>query len=506
MRRIIILLAVIGIACVLPLAACGDEADDATTQPSDTSAATTGAPTTQAPTGEKEIIGVCLPALDNPLMLEIQDTFVTNFGGDYNVQVSSADGNANTQAAQVENYTTMGAKFICVMAVEATSLLPKLEAAREAGVIVMVIGGEPGESGRDAVMKMDQFLAGEYCALLGKNWVDETYPGAAPQSIETAVFISSLTTESVQRSNGLLMISEPYLKDWAGAYIDAAGNSISDKDGKYLAGKSEADRVANPVYCPAVKIVQTPTAEMFQAGQTAMQNVLTTNPEVKLVLAYASDGGSGASQAIMDEIAKGAGSVIDDLSKVAVFGVGMFGPEGDAVKAAAKGEGALRGVIAFGGGDLPGETAAIVTKILSGEEYPEVTWDALTLVTAANGELVFTPMAKQGVVNVTPLTPVAGDAGATGTGSAGGAQTGIFFEDQGNDVVKITDVPGPGMSFPVHTSGDMASTIEAFDASGASLGPLQTDDGMLDYSSVADTVAKIVVTNPHGTVAEYLVP
>ena len=63
----------------------------------------------------------------------------------------------------------------------------------------------------------------------------------------------------------------------------------------------------------------------------------------KLVLAYASDGGSGASQAIMDEVGKGGGSVIKDLSKVGVFGVGMFGPEGDAVKAAAAGNGALQG-------------------------------------------------------------------------------------------------------------------------------------------------------------------
>ncbi len=44
---------------------------------------------------------------------------------------------------------------------------------------------------------------------------------------------------------------------------------------------------------------------MFQAGQTAMQNILTTNPEVKLVIAYAGDGGMGASQAILDEYAKG---------------------------------------------------------------------------------------------------------------------------------------------------------------------------------------------------------
>ena len=73
--------------------------------------------------------------------------------------------------------------------------------------------------------------------------MEETYPGAAEGSIETAVFVVVLTTEAVQRTNGLLMISEPYLKDWEGAYIDAEGNAISDKDGKYLEGKSEADRV-----------------------------------------------------------------------------------------------------------------------------------------------------------------------------------------------------------------------------------------------------------------------
>jgi ABC-type sugar transport system substrate-binding protein len=418
MKRLLIVLAVLVVALVLPLAACGGEAST-TTQPPDTGAATTGAPTTGAPTtgapttgapttqagGGKETIAVCLPAMDNPLMLEISDTFTKTFGADYDVQVASADGNANTQSSQVENYTAMKVKFMCVMAVEATSLLPKLEAARAAGIKVMVIGGEPGESGRDAVMKMDQFLAGEYCALMAKQWVDATFPGAAAGSIETAVLTSSLTTEAVQRTNGLLMISEPYLKNWEGAYIDATGAPISDKDGTYLDGKTDADRVANPVFCPAAKIVQTPTAEMFQPGQTAMQNILTTNPNVQLVLAYASDGGSGASQAIMDEVGKGGSSVIKDLSKVAVFGVGMFGPEGDAVKAAAAGKGALRGVIAFGGGNLPAETVAIVQKILSGGDFPEITWDALTIVTAGNGDLVFTPMTNQGVISATPVKP-----------------------------------------------------------------------------------------------------
>ena len=388
-------LTVVVLVAMLLLVACGG---------TPTQAPATKAPATQVPptAEEKGTIAVCLPALDNPLMLALRDAFVNTFGDKYIVEVASADGNPNTQATQVENYAAMKVKFMFVMAVESSSLLPKLEAARAAGILVMVGGGEPGESGRDAVMKMDQFLAGEYAALMGKEWVEKTFPDAAEGSIETAVFLSSLTTESVQRSNGLLMISEPYLKNSAGEYIDATGTAISDAEGNYVSGKSESDRVPNPAYSPAVKIVQTPRAEMFQAGQTAMQNVLTTNPNVKLVLAYASDGGNGASKAIMDEYAKGASSAIKNLDEVAVFGVGMFGPEADAILESAEGKGVFRGAVAFGGGDLPGSTVAIISKILGGEEYPEVTWDPLALATAVNGELSVVPMANSGVLSDTP--------------------------------------------------------------------------------------------------------
>jgi ABC-type sugar transport system substrate-binding protein len=334
-------------------------------------------------------------------MLEIKDTFVKNFGADYDVQVSSADGNPNTQSNQVENYTAMKVKLLCVMAVEATSLLPKLEAARKAGVLTLVIGGEPGASGRDAVMKMDQYLGGAYCAWMGKQWVEATFPSAAPGSIETGIFTSQLTTEAVQRSSGLLMIGEPYLKDFTGAYVDAQGNPLSDEKGAYLAGKSDADRVANPVYCPAVKIVQKTDAEMFQAGQTAMQNFLTQSPNIQLVLSYASDGGNGASQAIMDEVAKGSGSVVKDLSKIAVFGVGVFGTEADAIMQSASGKSVFRGAVAFGGTDLPGKTAELVKKMLAGEEYPEITWDELACMTVGgDGQLATKPMVNQGVITV----------------------------------------------------------------------------------------------------------
>ena len=349
---------------------------------------------TEAPAG-KPVIAVVLPALDNPLMLGFQDAFKGAFGADYDVQVSSADGNPNNQATQVENFTAMKPKFMFVMPVESTSLVPKLIAARDAGVNVLVAGGDPGNADAyDGVMMMNQFLAGSFEAWMAKQWVDQNYPDAADGSIETAIFESTLNTDAAARSAGMKMIAEPYLKNVKGEYVDATGKVVD-----------EANKIANPAYSSKVKVVQTMQAEMFQAGQTAMQNILTTNPNVKLVLAYAGDGGMGASQAIVDEFAKGPGiSAIDDLSKVAVFGVGMIGPEGAAVMDSATNKTVFRGTIRFGG-DLVGRTIEYATKMLNGET-PGVIYDPLDVVTPVDGKLMGLPIEQSEYFAVPTGQPV----------------------------------------------------------------------------------------------------
>ncbi len=208
-----IVLAVILIAGIL-LSACSI----APAKSTDVSGAATTVPqSNQAQAGAKPIIAVSLPSLDNPLMLGFQDSFKKAYGNQYDVQVASADGNANTQATQVENFTAMKPKFMFVMPVESTSLVPKLNAARKAGVIVLVAGGDPGDpNSYDTVMMMNQYLAGWYEAYMVKQWVDKTYPDAADGSIETAIFESTLNTEATDRSTGEKMIAEPYMKNVKG--------------------------------------------------------------------------------------------------------------------------------------------------------------------------------------------------------------------------------------------------------------------------------------------------
>jgi ABC-type sugar transport system substrate-binding protein len=243
-------------------------------------------------------------------------------------------------------------------------------------------------------MMMNQYLSGWYEAYMAKQWVDATYPDAADGSVETAIFESTLNTEATSRSNGIKMIAEPYMKNVAGELIDAAGNVVTD-----------ANKVANPAYSSKVKVVQVVQAEMFQAGQTAMQNILTTNPDVKVVLAYAGDGGMGASQAIVDEFAKGENlSVVKDLNKVAVFAVGMIGAEGPAVLDSANNKTVFRGTIRFGG-DLVGRTNDIVKDMLNGKVI-KVIYDPLDIVTLIDGKLMALPIEDTEVFVVPTGSPM----------------------------------------------------------------------------------------------------
>jgi ribose transport system substrate-binding protein len=391
-KKISAVLAILLIAS-LALTACGPKATEA---PTAVVTEVQTEPPTEVATAEPmaNIVAVCLPALDNPLMLGFQDAFIGAFGANYDVQVASADGNPNTQATQVQNFTAMRVKFMFVMPVESSSLVPSLIAAREAGVIVLVAGGDPGNADAyDSVMMMNQYLSGWYEAYMAKQWVDATYPDAADGSIETVIFESTLNTEAVNRSNGEKMIAEPYLKNVNGEYVDAAGNVVTD-----------ANKVANPAYSSKVTVVQVVQAEMFQAGQTAMQNILTTNPNVKLVLSYAGDGGMGASQAILDEYAKGPGiSVIEDLNKVAVFGVGMIGAEGQAVVDSMTNKTVFRGTIRFGG-DLVGRTIEFAGKMMNGD-ITKIIYDPLEIIVPIDGKLMSTAIEDTEVFKVPTAAP-----------------------------------------------------------------------------------------------------
>jgi ABC-type sugar transport system substrate-binding protein len=281
------------------------------------------------------------------------------------------------------------------MPVESSSLVPMLIAARQAGINVLVAGGNPdNRNAYTAVMLTNQFLAGSFEAWMAKQWIDETYPNASEGSIETAILESTLNADAVDRSAGMKMLIQPFLKNAKGEFVDATGIVVT-----------EANKVANPAYTLKVKVVQIAQAEMFQAGRTAMQDILITNPKVKVVLAYTGDAAMGASQAILDEFARGSGvSAIGELSKVAVFGVGMTGLEGAAILDSASNKTVFRGTIRIGG-DVVGRTMEYV-KLMLTTETEGILYDPLEVVTVVGGKLMALPVVQNKFFTVPDGQPI----------------------------------------------------------------------------------------------------
>ncbi len=374
MKKVLSIL--LAICFIFSLTACGKAPTDATggTETTSDTFLTTDADSKDAATDRSEgLIAICLPSLDNPLMLGISDAMKNTFAGIAPVEIASADQDANKQVTQIQNYITMGAVMLVVMPVEASTVVEVLKQARQSGIKVVVNGTSMSDSDSyDTMATVNQYLVGCYCSLMAKEWIDQNYPGAAEKSIETAVLTSSQNQDAVDRTNGIVSITEPYLKNASGDYVDASGNIVE-----------ESGKVANPAYCPAVKIVSSTDAEMFQAGQTAMQNIMTTNPKVRLVLAYASDGGCGANQAVLDS-----GASSEELGAYAIFGCGVIGSEGDYIKDADQGKGIFRGAVAFGGGDLPGAMADLANKVFTDGQFEKETWDAIAKVYCKDGEIV----------------------------------------------------------------------------------------------------------------------
>jgi ABC-type sugar transport system substrate-binding protein len=329
------------------------------------------------------LIAVSLPSLDNPLMLNIGESMRAAFR-DKNVEVASANSDPNTQAAQIQNYITMNAEMIVVMPVEASSLVSILKDARSRGIKVVVNGVSMEAGSYDAMASVNQYLVGQYCAVMAKEWIDAQYPNAAPGTVEALILTSSLNEDALARTRGLLSVTETYRKNLEGEYVD--------ENNRVVAG---ADRVLNPVFIPQLRVVETTDAEMFQAAQVAVENALTKNPNIRLIMTYASDGAAGAGQVIMDR-----GYSPEELGKIAVFGCGLIGPEEANLKEASTGGGVFRGAVAFGGADLPGEMAALARRVYLDEPYEADTWDPIAKVYAVNGEINRVLVNNTGAVQV----------------------------------------------------------------------------------------------------------
>lgn len=260
----------------------------------------------------------------------------------YKVEVATAEGDANLQTQQIENFVTMKVDAIVVVPVDNTGLADACQKAVDEGIPVIGFTSDIS-SATTNLLSADETKTGEECVRLATEWMDTVYADAADGSVEAAVLVYSGDEKGVQRSDAMV------------------------------------DTLKKDPRINLVKVVESQSTNN-EAGQTAAENLFTTNPNLKVIMAYNSAMANGVNSYVMS-----ANSGIEDKSGIGVFST----DESDEVKAnilaSVNDEAVVRGIVSLGGfGDIFSDLNGVLQKVLAGESVDRVVVGKLIPITAEN--------------------------------------------------------------------------------------------------------------------------
>ena len=348
---------ILSVAMLLSLAACGGGAAEAPAA---------GEAGGEASGEELGLVGFCSVSLSESIYVLTQEALENIFEGKATVQTVSCDNDAATQISQIKTFVTMGADMIIINPTDIDALSDAIIEAHNAGVKVYINGATSkslSEEYYDCCTVSNEYLIGAYVALIAKNWIEAHADEltAANPDWEVAFLESSLSEETLERSAGERAILEPYLKDYEGNYIDVSGNIVD-----------EANKVENPAYCKiAADRYKGVIVEQDQTnGGLNVANILTTNPNTRVFIAYNSLASTQGGQYIVDNYP-------DQIDEFAFFSSGVMGNEADyMVGAVSDTDGVtpsvMRGACQFGvsaaGGEVADSVANTAYAIMYGTE------------------------------------------------------------------------------------------------------------------------------------------
>jgi ABC-type sugar transport system substrate-binding protein len=274
-----------------------------------------------------------IPSLANPFLNGVATSVTEQFAADgVVVNVYGADeGGLNQQFDQIENCISMNVDFMYIMAAgEIDQLIPAIEEAKAAGIMVMGVPPAKLEP-FDSIMHTSQYEDGQKVAKMACDFIEAVYPDAADGTVETAIVGGASSNVGMsERHRGYLTITE---------------------------------------ICPKVNLVQDldVSGDSLPVGQTAAENVLTANPNVKVFIAQSTAHAQGIANAI-----KALPDV--DLTKYGVFAGDM---DPSMIPTVTSCEDPYKGFVAIGGTALDVATYEQIKKMLQGVEYPNIINDAL---------------------------------------------------------------------------------------------------------------------------------
>lgn len=221
---------------------------------------------------EEIIVGLITKTESNPFFVKMKEgaqAAADAAGVKLLTAAGQFDADNASQVAAIENMVTAGAKGILITPGDTKAIVPAIEKAREAGVLVIALDTptEPMEA-TDALFATDNFKAGVLIGQYAKAVMGDTEPVIATIDGSTGVSVSVL------RHNGFL----------AGYAADGA------------AATPTADM---SVFADDPRVVCSQDAEGDQAkSQTAMENCLQANGDINVVYTINEPAARGAYTAL----------------------------------------------------------------------------------------------------------------------------------------------------------------------------------------------------------------
>jgi fructose transport system substrate-binding protein len=241
-----------------------------------------GGSTTATSTGGGDKIGVSLivKTTSNPFFVSMQDgakKAAESDGVDLKLAAGKADGDEDTQIQAIENAISKGDKGILITP-NGPSVVDALKKAKDAGLFVIALDTPPDPAdAADITFATDNFAAGE---LIGK-WTASQLAGKKATIALLDLFDDKVVSVDYNRDQGFL----------SGLGIDTADkkkNGDEAKTGKYTGGTGgDYEIVGNQA-----------TQGNEDGGRTAMETLLSKNPNVNVVYTINEPAAAGAFEAL----------------------------------------------------------------------------------------------------------------------------------------------------------------------------------------------------------------
>jgi fructose transport system substrate-binding protein len=224
-----------------------------------------------------DLVGLITKTNTNPFFVKMKEGFqakAKELGLTAQAYAGKADGDNDGQVAAIEQLIAAGAKGILLVPSDSSAIVPTVEKARKAGILVITLDTPLDPvTAADANFATDNFKAGELIGAWAKATLGERAKTAKVATLDLA---PNKPTVDYLRHNGFL-----------------TGFGIAVKDPKHYAQSDSRQIVGSDV-----------TAGSDEGGRTAMEKILQKADHIDVVYAInepAADGGYAALKAAAKE-------------------------------------------------------------------------------------------------------------------------------------------------------------------------------------------------------------